>query len=340
MCLVPLTMSLMTTRDTRVERVTGMSHAITALASRTPFKPHRWLRPDSPEMLAALLRHRLEKGIGGSGSQAWSASRGSDICAVALLHPLPWDSSVLGVSAGRIDLVAAGDYDERCGALSAVLQPALGAAKAAGIRHVSIRLDAGDDAGIHALERQGFLNVDALLTFGLWLDAAKAESAGPDICVRPVSAAETQDVGEIAAEALRDGRFHTDPDISTEAGRRAYRSWALACCEGTAADAVLVATGPEGVRGFVACRIQSDTAVHLQRQAGTIVLVATAPVARGLGVGAALIAAASAWFAERDVVAVEVGTQLRNVPAARLYERCGFRMVGGALSFRAMIDDK
>jgi ribosomal protein S18 acetylase RimI-like enzyme len=83
--------------------------------------------------------------------------------------------------------------------------------------------------------------------------------------------------------------------------------------------------------------MQPDTAVHLQRPAGTIVMIATAAAARGCGVGTELVTAASAWFLERKAVAVEVGTQLRNVAAARLYERCGFRVVGGALSFRAML---
>jgi ribosomal protein S18 acetylase RimI-like enzyme len=322
----------------RIERVTGMSDALSGLASRTPFKPHRWLRPDAPDMLAALVNQRLEQGIGGSGSQAWSASMGPDVTAVAVLHPLAWDTSVLGMSAARIELVAAGNYAERRTALDAVLQPALCAAKGARIRHVSVRIDAGDDAGIHELERHGFLNVDALATFGLRLDPAAAPAAEHGVRVRPVAAADVQAVGDIAAMAFRDGRFHADPDISAEAGRHVYRSWAIACCEGAAADTVLVATGPEGVRGFVACRMQPDTAVHLQRPAGTIIMIATAAPARGRGVGRDLIAAAVAWFIERNAVAVEVGTQLRNVAAARLYERFGFRLVDGALSFRAMLD--
>jgi dTDP-4-amino-4,6-dideoxy-D-galactose acyltransferase len=242
------------------------------------------------------------------------------------------------MSAARIELVAAGNYAERRTALDAVLQPALSAAKGAGIRHVSVRIDAGDDAGIHALERHGFLNVDALVTFGLRLDAAAASSGGPGVRVRPVEAADVQQVGEIAAEAFRDGRFHADPDISADAGQRVYRSWAIACCEGAAAEAVLVASGAEGVRGFVACRMQADTVVHLQRPAGRIVMIATAAPARGRGVGTDLIAAAVLWFMERNAVAVEVGTQLRNVAAARLYERFGFRLVAGALSFRSMLD--
>lgn len=313
-----------------------MSDAIAALASRTPFKPHRWLRPDDPELLASLVRRRLERGMAGNGSQAWAAFVGPEVGAVAVLQPLPWDSEVLAMSAARIELVGAGGYAERCAALDAVLQSALSAAKILGIRHVSIRLDAGDDAGIQTLERRGFLNVDALATFGLEL--ASAAPAAADGGVRPATDADVQEIGDIAAESFRDGRFHADPDLGPEAGRRVYRAWAIACCEGAAADAVLVASGPRGPLGFVACRMQLDTAAHLERPAGTIVLIATAAPARGRGLGTDLVTAACAWFRQRHAVAVEVGTQLRNVAAARLYEGCGFRLVAGTLSFRAMID--
>lgn len=37
---------------------------------------------------------------------------------------------------------------------------------------------------------------------------------------------------------------------------------------------------------------------------------------------------------------VEVGTQLRNIPASRLYEDCGFRLVASNLSLRKWIDGR
>ena len=104
------------------------------------------------------------------------------------------------------------------------------------------------------------------------------------------------------------------------------------------ADDVTVAEEDGCILGFVACQIQTDTAVHLQRRAGTIVLIGTAAAARGRHVGSALLQTVLNRFAGRDAVAVEVGTQLRNVVAARLYERRGFRLVAGALSFRFMVE--
>lgn len=328
------------TREVRVEPVTGMSEALAGLACRTPFMPHRWLRPDAPQLLSALVRHRLTQRIGEPGNQAWSASVGAEVHAVAVLRPLAWDSRVLEIRAGRIDLLTAGGYDARRAAVSDVLRRALFAAKAAGIRHVSVRLDCGDDGAIHELERHGFLNVDALATFGIQLQALGERSVPghPGDPVRLVAVSETERIGEIAAESFCHGRFHADPDISPEAVRGLYRQWAVACCEGIAADAVLVAGDQDGVRGFVACSMLPDTAAFLQRPAGTIVMIATTTGARGRGVGSRLVAGATAWFKQQGAAAIEVGTQLSNIRAARLYERCGFRLVSGAMSYRLLID--
>ena len=206
--------------DVRVECLTAMSAGASTLASRTPFMLHRWLRPDAPEMLAAMVRHRLDQAIASHGSQAWCASAGREVSAVAVLQPLPWDSNVLDTSAGRIELIAAGDYAERRAGVAAVLRSALAAATAAGMRHVSVRVDAADDAGIHELESRGFLNVDALVTFGRHVDAPVDASVSRGARVRPLAAEDRQAVGEIAADAFREGRFHADPDISPEAARR------------------------------------------------------------------------------------------------------------------------
>jgi GNAT superfamily N-acetyltransferase len=58
---------------------------------------------------------------------------------------------------------------------------------------------------------------------------------------------------------------------------------------------------------------------------------------RSRGVGTTLVGAAANWFRNEGTAAIEVGTQLPNVAAARLYEACGFRLVSGAVSFRMMI---
>ncbi|HXG70622.1 MAG TPA: GNAT family N-acetyltransferase [Gemmatimonadaceae bacterium] len=325
------------TAHVSVERVDRLSDSLAALAVRVPFRAHQWLRPDAQHLLTGLTRHRMAQAIGTHGSEAWSAGGSTRADALVVLRQLAWDSEVLGVSAARIEIFAAGSYTERRHAIDAALEAALASAGAAGVRHVSVRVDAADDAAVHALEHRRFLNVDALMTFGRDL-RGPFEPVVPGARVRPAAEDDAAAVGEIAREAFTEGRFHSDPDISRDTARDVYHRWALACCRGAAADAVLVAEDPGGVIGFIACRMQQDTAVHLQRSSGTIVLVAAAPAARGHGVGARLVQASTEWFSGQTASAIEVGTQLRNTRAANLYGRCGFRLVASALSFRATIE--
>jgi ribosomal protein S18 acetylase RimI-like enzyme len=91
------------------------------------------------------------------------------------------------------------------------------------------------------------------------------------------------------------------------------------------------------IQGFVTCKIQNDTHETLGVKIGTVVLVATTPASQGKGYGKQLVQGALHWFAEQGCDVVDVGTQLANIPAARLYETAGFRMVGSSLSLRKML---
>jgi len=66
-------------------------------------------------------------------------------------------------------------------------------------------------------------------------------------------------------------------------------------------------------------------------------MVATAENARGQGVASLATLGALRWFREKGVRIVEVGTQLRNLAAGRLYEKCGFRLCGASLTFRKLV---
>ncbi|MBV9381893.1 MAG: N-acetyltransferase [Streptosporangiaceae bacterium] len=52
------------------------------------------------------------------------------------------------------------------------------------------------------------------------------------------------------------------------------------------------------------------------------------PQARGHGVGEALVSAVTAWAADRGFAAVHLWVSEVNLPARRLYERCGFKLTG------------
>lgn len=295
-------------------------------------------RAQEPASAESAAAGRIAQALRRPAVRAWSAPARERLQGLALLQPLEWDSRVLGMAAARLDVLVRGDADGRASIVDALLDAAILEARLLGARHVSIRVDAADDAVIQRLEAHGFINVDALMTFGARVDEIAAPDEAGDIAIRMASGADGAAVSDIAASAFRDGRFHADPSVPPERAEAVYRTWATACCDGSAADAVLLAIRDGRTAGFIACRIDREGAVHSAGRVGTISLVACSGAARGRGVGSALVRAAAGWFRSQQAATIEVGTQLRNVAAARLYERCGFRLVAGSLSFRMMIE--
>jgi ribosomal protein S18 acetylase RimI-like enzyme len=245
---------------------------------------------------------------------------------------LPWDSEQFGFPAARLDgLSVEGDYPlarQRCGRL---LQAVLAECRLAGIRHLVARVDAGDLAVIHALEGAGFETIDGLQTLALSLADWTPPVAPNGIAVRKFRGADLPSLLEIARTAFLYDRFHADAALAPGVADALHLAWVRNCCSGQAADAVLVGALDGEVLGFITCQDHSPAA------AGRIVLVATAARARGRGLARAMTAGALRWFRGRGVGRVEVGTQLRNVAAARLYEGCGFRLVGVSLTLRKVL---
>jgi GNAT superfamily N-acetyltransferase len=322
----------------RVEPFDGHGVALPRLVSDWSFKPYRWA-PVSQEAIDAFALSRLRATV--ARPNVWtSVTRGDDgrIRGLATLEWLSWDSRMLGVSAARLALVVIGDYVSRRQACEALLDAALSEARARKHEHLSVRVDAGDDAAIHALEAGGLLSVDALLTFDRSVSAGPKTVVASDPTLRDAREEDVSAIESIAAESFVDGRFHADPSIPAAVARSIYREWATACFRRDAADEVIVAVGKSGrVEGFVACRMLPDTGMPLGRLTASIVLIATALVARGRGVGRQLVNGAVEWAGGRSAVTMQVGTQTRNTAAARLYEQCGFRLASGSQSFRAVI---
>jgi dTDP-4-amino-4,6-dideoxy-D-galactose acyltransferase len=262
--------------------------------------------------------------------KVWHHKRGQ-----ASLSMLPWDSEQLGTTAARINyLVADGPYAQQVETKFALLKRVVKEAVARGIRHLSIRIDAADLSSLHVLEQTGFITVDSILTFGINLEEHQANEIDHDFTLRAATHADAEVAAQLAATAYSKDRFHADPSISTDRADRLHAEWIRNSCLGKAADRVLLAEDSNGLLGYVTCAIRRTPD---EKTIGTIVLVASAPHARGRGVGYATTMAALEWFREQGCATVEVGTQLSNITASRLYQKCGFRLVGSSVSLRVIL---
>lgn len=308
---------------------------VATLLGAWPFKPFSGHSNWPAGKLNALFLARASAALECTHIDAWLVRSEEGALGMASLTELPWDSQQLVMSAARLDfLVARGSYDEQYQIKKALLATAFEHARQRDIQHISVRLDASDLSGLHLLESSGFITVDGILTFALDLSSASCQLAPHCISLRLGTGADSEALAELARTAFVYDRFHADPVISSARACELHAEWLRNSCVGGAADAVVLAEDEQGLLGFVTCKLQPDTRTHLGKLIGTIVLVATADRARGRGVARAATLASLEWFGNQQTDIVEVGTQLRNIPASCLYQSCGFRLAGSSVSLR------
>lgn len=266
-------------------------------------------------MLASPILDQLRRIETSTGAAAW--------------RRLAWDTEQFGFPAARLErLEASGPFDQARRVKRNLLGLVLEECRFDGIRHLTARVEAGDFSAIHALEEAGFVLIDGIHTFVLRLDKVDAPApAGTRMfCIDDLQA-----VLDIARTSFVYDRFHADPSLEPGTADRVNVVWTRNCCAGTAADAVLIAEEQGRVASYVAGRVDRKA------NQGVIVLVATAEWARRRGAARRATLAALHWFLQQGAEAVEVGTQLSNTPAARLYESLGFRTAATSLTLRILL---
>ncbi len=293
----------------------------------------------------SLWLERTEKVLGNSSAQALVAMDADAPIGLGVLTPLPWDGEQIGMAAARLDcLIASGDYTRRHDILDMLIARLVTEAERQNIRHLSARIDAGNLAATHALEQAGLQMMDGLLTFALDLTTAplpENANAQPaqerSFHLRLATAEDAERAGQLAYGAYQHDRFHADPAIAPEKADALHACWVRNACRGHAADGVILAEEGNELLGFVTCKLHRDAQAHFGAATGTIALVAVAEAARGFGIGRAMTMEALRWMRGQGVELAEVGTQISNISASRLYEQCGFRLAGSSLTFHKLL---
>lgn len=176
---------------------------------------------------------------------------------------------------------------------------------------VQAKLLSQQTAELDELGALGFRLVEGEADFVLGLDAA-ARPAG----IRIARAEHIPVLRSAAGEAFAWSRFRS-PWYKPGESSRFYARWIENAVLGTFDHQCLLAVDDAGnMQGFISLRELSDGSARVG-------LLATLPASQGLGVGQRLLAAASDWCRARRLTRLHVATQLSNLPALRLYQRCG-----------------
>jgi GNAT superfamily N-acetyltransferase len=175
------------------------------------------------------------------------------------------------------------------------------------------------------LTASGFSVVDVSVTFERKPSREPLGGTGHGIEVREVSEAEHDRVLDIAKHSFLYSRFHLDPLMADTLADEVKRSWIESYIQKRRGEKLWVAVSKGQPVGFLA-----DLAGTADGQKIRVIdLISVAKEHQGCGAGKALVE----FFVHHcasQCDRVQVGTQVANIPSMRLYERCGFMMVGSA----------
>jgi hypothetical protein len=290
------------------------------LARAHPYKTYRHYRALSRRAQTAVLVAEIKDTL--DRDDGIVIERGEAV-ALGVARPLAWDSQFFGVPMGRIEYLLSSDAAQ----LPPLIEELVAALAAAGVRHISARVDVADIPALTALESAGFRLMDALVTYITRPGKEPPHEVREVGRIRGFREADGPEVLAIAQTAYRGfrGRFHLDPHLDPARCDAFYGEWARQCVSGRMSDMLLVSEGGDGrVLGFLAFRRREP----VSSVSGVAVfgggLGACRPDAPGAYAG--LIRAGTVWAHEHGGVA-ECQTQNYNFPTIRIYEAVGAHYV-------------
>lgn len=281
-----------------------------------------------PNVPRDLLVESLSKNLGNEIVRGKSTAEGiidetsGHVLGLVVGEIAEWDTEHFGTSMGKVTfaLFEPSVKTEMRAAVFRKLSNKLN------LQMVSFRMSLKDLPSIQAVQAEGGILVDVLLTYRFQLGRFSPVHTSST----EVSLAKEQDAAElkrIAGSVFTADRFHGDPHIPTSKSDRLYEKWVTSSLGGQA-DAVLVARRDSALAGFITCNVQE---IAPGCKVGAIDLVGVKSTYAGIGVGHELVTSSLEWFGKR-VRSVYVGTQASNSRATRLYEGCGFVHVNSEAS--------
>jgi dTDP-4-amino-4,6-dideoxy-D-galactose acyltransferase len=217
---------------------------------------------------------------------------------------LDWDSSHFGMRIGRVLAVRG---EER------LFERAREWADRESLACVYLLAEANDTAAVRLAGDFGWRMVDVRAT----LEAEKLMVSESHAPVRLARAEDLPYLKRLAISSHRDSRFYTDGGFPTSACDRLFEVWIeRSVLDRGFAGAVFVPELDGKPAGYITCAVKNGV--------GEIGLLAVDPNARRRGVGTGLLQQATNWFSEQGAGRISVVTQGSNVPALRMYERCGY----------------
>ncbi|HEV2614862.1 MAG TPA: GNAT family N-acetyltransferase [Gammaproteobacteria bacterium] len=214
---------------------------------------------------------------------------------------LDWDTEQLGIPTAKI---------------TSITSDILANAKQAGIKLLYFIVPESDVAQIKRAKEFGGILVDNKITY---LISLKNIAIQPDPDIK--SYADKIPSEALIALAYESGlysRFRADPNLTEQQFKIIYKTWMTNSVNHSIADDVLTLSENDQLLGMVT--------VGEKNGRGDIGLLAVSELARGKNIGTRLVKAAQYYFIQKNYSQSQVVTQQTNIPACKLYEKCGYHV--------------
>lgn len=170
-------------------------------------------------------------------------------------------------------------------------------------------------ANTAAIENKGFL-VDHKVTYLIDLHTLKSNMLNTPHIEIYAHDLPDEHLIQLAYTSGEYSRFRRDPRLTEQQFQAIYKEWMINSTNHEVAEEVFVIKGTQHIDAMIT--------VGEKNHRGDIGLLAVSERVRGKKFGTELVYAAQKYFMNKGYRYSQVVTQLENIPACRLYEKCGY----------------
>ncbi|MBM3255261.1 MAG: hypothetical protein FJZ08_03075 [Candidatus Omnitrophica bacterium] len=263
------------------------------------------------------------------------AEDNSQVIGLAGLFSLPWDTKHFGVNMARVDfLMAATGHPQVLDLKKSLLSFLIKLCRDKKIACLSCRIDTADICTVHALEENGFLLMDTIVTYVFNRRRHLIPKMKDIYKIRLFERTDLSALQDLASRAFSKDRFHLDPYIPVEKANSLFKEWVKDSCAKRSSHKVFIAQKSGEVAGFLTFELNKE----LERLSGYKIaghgLSAVSPQAKGAYVS--LVKAAIEEIASH-YDCLEFDTQLNNYEVIKVWQRFGFDFIRAKHTFHKWV---
>jgi ribosomal protein S18 acetylase RimI-like enzyme len=309
------------------------SNELDSFTDNIIYSPYYYLRKYANEkLLKQYYQEELENKTNVPNTDMFKVLNG-----LAFLDYIPFDSEITKLQSYRISFLLSNPVNAN-NIKEALTENIINLATNKGAHSITSRVSLEDIATIQLFEQKGFISTDNLVTYAMaqneYSQKITAKKHSIIQYLEKNNQSHIESLKFLAQQSFKNDRFHNDPLISNELADTIYYKWMENALNDSNQTIVIAIDEHNQLPvGFVISTINNIANLKI----GIIVLIAVDENYRGLNIGLDMLNESMNFFKYQHVDVIQVGTQISNIPAQKLYTKMGFKPVYYSATLRKQI---